>query len=118
MTTSDYTKSIIALACWRAASTELHSVMLSVCMVFKNRSDAGWFEGDVYENAWRWLLENPGEFPDVRDPQFQQLLNKLDLVLTGMVADKTGGALWFAPRTEEPIGGTITTTIGGLTFVR
>ena len=117
-TTSDYTKSIIALACWRAAQTELHSAMLCVAMVFKNRADAGWFFGDVYENAFRWLVENPGNFPDTRDPQFQALLNKLDLVLEGTAADKTGGALYFTSRLEEKIEGTITTTVGGLTFVR
>lgn len=118
MTTSDYTKSIIALACWRAASTELHSAMLCVGMVFKNRANAGWFFGDVYENAWRWLEENPGEFPDVRDPQFQSLVNKLDLVLEGSAMDKTGGALWFTSKLAEKIEGVITTTVGSLAFVR
>jgi hypothetical protein len=118
VTTSDYSKSIIALACWRAAQTELHSAMLCVAMVFKNMADAGWYEGDVYTAVCHWLAENPGAFPDVRDPQFQQLVNKLDLVLTGMAADKTDGALWFGPKTLEKIEGTITTTVGNLIFVR
>ena len=118
MTTSDYIKSQIATACWRAAKSELHSAMLSVCMVFKNRADAGWFEGDIYLNVCQWLVENPGEFPDVRDPQFQQLLNKLETVTSGMVPDKTGGALWFGPKTEDPIAGNITMTYGSLIFVR
>lgn len=122
MTASEYTKGQIALACWRAAKTELHSAMLSVCMVFQNRVKNGWFEGSLYLNAVHWLAENPGEFPDERDPQFLQLLTKMDAVILELIPDKTGGALWFYPKTEEevrlPDGYSITTTIGGITFVR
>ncbi len=118
MTPNDYSKSIIALACWRAAQTELHSAMLCVAMVFKNRADAGWYEGDIYTGACHWLDENPGAFPDTRDPQFQMLLGKLDLVLTGMAADKTSGALYFTSKLAEKIEGVVTTTVGNLTFVR
>ena len=120
MTPSDFTKSQIALACWRAAPNELHSVMLSVGMVFKNRADAT--GKDVYEIATGWLEENTEGFPDVRDPQFVQLLTKLDAVLEGRVPDKTGGALYFIakdklqPNALQPF--TITTTIGGLVFCR
>ena len=122
-TTSDFTKSIIALACWRAAKTELHQVMLSVCMVFKNRADAGWYEGSIYENAAEWLREHDSKaFPDERDPQFQQLLVKLDAVIAGLIPDKTGGAIWFYQKAEEdiqiPEGYSITTVIGSLVFVR
>ena len=122
MTTSDFTKSQIALACWRAGKGELHQVMLSVCMVFKNRAAAGWYEGSLYENAIRWLAENPGEFPDERDPQFVQMLSKLDAVITGLVPDKTGGALYFYDKRmtdvslPEPFR--ITANIGNLNFVR
>ena len=118
----DFSKSQIALACWRAAKEELHTVMLCVCMVFQNRAKAGWYEGDVYENAVQYLRETKPEFPDTRDPQFQQMLVKLDTVLTGLVPDKTGGALYFYDkRTQEvslPEPYKITTTIGNLVFVR
>ena len=123
MTPSDFTNSIIALACWRSAKNELHHVMLAVLMVFKNRADAGWFEGDLYQNASAWISEEPRfweDFPDVRDPQFQQLLSKMDAVIDGRVPDKTGGAMWFCSTTQFPekIAGSITTTIGGLTFIK
>ena len=120
MTGSDFTNSIIALACWRAAKNELHHVMLAVLMVFRNRAQAEWYDGDLYENCWRYLSEFGDGFPDVRDPQFLQLLAKTDAVIDGRVPDKTGGAIWFCPTTQLPekIEGTITTTIGGLTFVR
>lgn len=118
MTPSDFSKSVISLACWRAAQNELHQVMLSVCQVFLNQADAGWFENDVYTCASVWLMENPGTFPDTRGPQFQALLSKLDAVLDKQVADRTGGALWFGPKTEERIEGSITATIGSLIFVR
>ena len=119
MTPTEFTRSIIALACWRAAKSEPYQVMLSVCMVFKNRADAKWYDGDLYENCVRWLAENPGEFPDPRDPNFLNLLNRLDGVTSGLVADKTGGALWFAPKTSElQIVGTITATMGQTVFFR
>ena len=121
MNSTEFRKSVVALACWRAARTELPSVMLSVGMVFKNRADDGWFDGDLYENAVRWLTENPGEFPDPRDPQFQQMLSKLDLVLTGEVPDKTSGALWFCPKEEletVPKPFTVVSTIGNFVFLK
>jgi hypothetical protein len=118
VTGPEYSKAVVALACWRAAQTELHQAMLCICMVFMNRALVGWCEGDLYENAARWLQENPGNFPDIRDPQFGQLLAKLDGVISGAVPDKTGGALWFWSKTDDPIQGSITTTIGNLIFVR
>jgi hypothetical protein len=121
MTSSDFNNSVIALACWQAAKSELHQAMISVCMVFKNRAEA---EGlSVYEVASKYLIEFPIlEFPDTRDPQFQQLLVKLDNIVSGLVPDKTGGALWFVPKTQLRSGSlqgfTTTATIGGLVFVR
>lgn len=89
-------------------------------MVFKNR--AAEIGSDVYEIACVWLEDNTQGFPDARDPQFQQLLSKLDAVLDGRVPDKTGGALWFVPKSQLESGVlkpfTITTTIGGLVFAR
>lgn len=119
MTTSDYTKSIIALACWRAAQNETYQVMMYIGMVFRNRALAGWFEEDLYENCWQWLIDNPGPFPDVRAPQFQKLLVNIDTLTSNLVSDKTDGALWFAPLSEtEQVVGKITTTVGKIIFVR
>jgi hypothetical protein len=87
-------------------------------MVFRNRAAAGWFDGDLYENATKWLEENPGPHPDVRDPQFLQLLANLDVVTLGMAQDKTDGALYFAPKTTEKIAGTITATMGQMIFFK
>lgn len=116
---SEFSKSMVALACWEAAKNETHQTMLCVCMVFMNRAAAGWCAGDLYENVTLWLLENPpNDFPDTRDPQFQHLLAKLDGVLSGLVPDKTGGALWFGPKTENPIAGSVTMTMGQMIFVR
>lgn len=120
LTISDYSNATIATACWRAARGELHSVMLSVCMVFKNRADAGWFDHDLYQNCVQWLVENPGDFPDTRDPEFRQMLVRLDSVTSGLVPDRTGGAMYFCPKSQLPekIEGQITTTIGGVVFIR
>src|ERR1035438_5954512 len=105
------------------AFQRLHQVMLSVCMVFMNRAQNGSFNGDLYENAYHWLIENPpSAYPDTRDPQFQQLLSKLDAVTSGLVPDRTGGAIYFVNRNQmevtlpEPYK--ITTTIGQMAFIR
>ena len=122
MTISEFKNGQIALACWRAARFELHLVMLCVCQVFLNRAKGNWYEGDLYENCIHWLAENPGEFPDPRDPQFLQLLNNLESITSGLVPDKTGGALWFAPtaslESRLPDTFSVTTTIGGMSFIK
>jgi hypothetical protein len=121
MNVTDFKSGQIALACWCAAPGELHQVALAVCQVFMNRAKAGWYEGDLYENCWRWLSENPPEeFPDCRDPQFAKLLNRLETVTSGLVVDVTGGAIYFCPKNQlaEKVEGIVTTTIGSLVFVK
>ncbi len=118
---SDFKNSQIALASWMAAPDELHSVMLAVTQVFMNRAAAS--ERDLYSEVVDWLQENRTNltFPDCREPQFQQMLNKLDSVTSGMVPDKTGGALWFVPQDRlESMGSAfrITTTLGRMVFLR
>ena len=120
MTPTDFSNSQIALACWRAAPGELHQVMLAVAQVFKNRAQA--VGAEIYDIVTVWLEEDTQGFPDIRDPQFQQLLSKLHAVLDGRVPDKTGGALWFVPKSQLESGVlkpfTITTTIGQIVFAR
>ena len=123
MTASDFRNAQLALACWRPAKTELHTAMLCVCQVFMNRAAAGWYDGDLYDNVCHWLDENPGEFPDTRDPQFGHLLSKLDSVTSGLVPDKTGGAMYFSTKEalediQIPEGYKITTTIGNMVFIK
>lgn len=119
MTISDFQKSIIALSAWRAAPYDRHQIPLYVIMVFRNRAAQGWYEGDLYENCWHWLQENPGEFPDTRNPEFQLLLDKIDGVITGLVPDKTGGALYFAHKQDaEQITGTRTCEVGQMWFIK
>lgn len=123
MTGTDFKQSQVALACWCAAKTELHQTMLAVCQVFMNRASAGWYDGDLYENCCMWLSENPRDFPDTRDPQFQQLLSRIESVTSKLVSDVTGGAVYFTPKSELdeetlPKQYSITTTIGGLVFIK
>ena len=122
MTISDFTASVVILACWRAAKEELHSVMLAACQTFMNRAKAN--GTDVYDEATSYLEINQEGWPDVRDPQFQALVGKINSVLDGQIPDRTGGALWFAPKSTlsqspnllEPF--TITATLGNMVFVK
>lgn len=116
MSPTEFTKSVIALACWRAAQHETYQVMLSVCMVFKNR--AAYASSEVYAEACLWLADNPGEFPDERDPAFLNMLSRLEGVSSGFVPDKTGGALYFMPKSDQPITGQITCSMGQMIFIR
>lgn len=121
MDASTFKGSIVALACWRAAPAGLHQTQLAVCQVFMNRAKEGWFSGDLYENCAAFLAEEAVDvFPDPRDPQFGQLLSKLESVTSGLVADKTGGALYFLGREAMPekLAGAITTIIGNLVFFK
>ena len=122
MTSSDFTTSLVVLACWRAAKDELHSVMLAACQTFMNRAKAN--GTDVYDEATSYLEINQEGWPDVRDPQFQALVAKINSVLDGQIPDRTSGALWFAPKSTlsqspnllEPY--TITSTLGNMVFVK
>ena len=122
MTSPDFTTSLIVLACWRAAREELHSVMLAACQTFMNRAKAN--GTDVYDEVTGYLEINQEGWPDVRDPQFQALAAKINSVLDGQIPDRTGGALWFAPKSVlsqspnllEPF--TITATLGNMVFVK
>ena len=122
MTTSDFTTSLVVLACWRAAREELHSVMLATGQTFMNRAKAN--GTDVYDEAVSYLEINQDGWPDVRDPQFQALVGKINSVLDGQIPDRTGGALWFAPKSTlsqspsllEPY--TITAQLGNMYFVK
>ena len=120
MTTTEYQNGQIATACWRAAQNNLHQVMLSVLMVFLNRAEAE--SKDLYEVVTEWLAENPTPFPDTRDPQFQQFLSRMETVITKLVPDKTGGALWFVPKDQLTAGMLEafqeTTRIGSLIFIK
>jgi len=119
VTASEFSRGVMAQAAWQAAQNETHQVMLSVLMVFKNRAEAGWFDGSLYLNCAQWLIENPPKaMPDERDPQFLNLLSKLDGVVAGLVPDKVAGALWFAPKSEcEAIAGRIVATVGQMNFI-
>ena len=122
MNSYDFSTSFIVLASWRAAKDELHSAMLAACQTFMNRANAN--GTDVYDEAISYLEINTDGWPDVRDPQFQALVGKINSVLDGQIPDRTGGALWFAnksvlsrsPNLLEPY--TITATLGNMVFVK
>lgn len=122
MNSSDFTTSLVVLASWRAAKDELHSVMLAACQTFMNRAKAN--GTDIYEEATGYLEINTEGWPDVRDPQFQALVGKINSVLDGQIPDRTGGALWFASKvtlSQNPdllTPYTITATLGNMVFVK
>ena len=120
MTTTDYEKSIVALACWRFLGTETYRGMLMVAMVLRNRAEAGWFEGSIYNNATAEMADRcPTTYTDPREPEFQKLLQAMDGIFSGSIEDKTGGALYWAPlANEEIIAGERTAQFGKYIFFK
>ena len=120
MTTTDYEKSIVALACWRFMNSETYRGMLMAAMVFRNRASQGWFEGSIYNNATAEMIDRCSvEFHDPRDPEFQKLLQAMDGIFSGSIEDKTGGALyWTLLSNEEIIAGERTAQFGKYIFFK
>lgn len=122
MTGIDYEKSIVALICWKQMRGELYRGMSYLAMMLRNRAEAGWFEGSIYNNAVAVAREagmNWADAPDSREPQYQQLLQIMDGIYTGQTPDRTGGALYFAhSTTADSIAGEITTQVGQYIFFR
>lgn len=120
MMTLEFEKATTALACWRAAGTELYRGMIAVGMVLRNRATAGMFEGDIYKNAIMELndaLGDNNDYPDPRDQQFQTLLRGMDALFDYTLVDKTGDALWYAKlHDDHPIAFERTAHIGNLIF--
>jgi len=122
MTGLDYEKSVVALVCWARMKSELYKGLIAVAQVLRNRAEAGWFEGSIYQNAVAEFPEAINgliEHPDVREPEFQKLLLGIDKLYAGQLTDKTDGAMYFTRASDaEIIKGTITATIGQTIFFK
>lgn len=122
MTGIDYEKAVVALVCWKQMKGELYRGMSCYAMMLRNRAEAGWFDGSIYNNASAVAREEGlklDEFPDAREPQYQALLQAIDRIFDGGLADKTGGALYCAHiSTQDGIAGEITTQVGQFIFFR
>ena len=117
MTASDFKSAIVALACWSAAPDDLHPVMLAVGHAMRNRVAAG-LHPDTYEAASWWLLQRADPFvvPDLRHPEFLNLLYRIDSLIAGFGTDPTDGATNWCNTKKLHHAPNITATIGSLTF--
>lgn len=104
ISTSDFTKSVLALLMWREDGSDGVQGMTAVGLVVRNRVNAGWNGGD-----WLAVMEahdksssvehgdlNVIRWPNLRDPRFQAVLTKADGIYDGDEDDITGGALYYA----------------------
>lgn len=91
MTGDDFLKGQLAMLCWRVARSEGSLGMLAVALVLRNQVAAG--AGDWMEQITRCPLPAQAGYPDVREPEFQRFLHKVDGVFDGTLLDKlTNGA--------------------------
>ena len=100
----DFERAMVALAGWREQRHNLWPGMASVAQVLVNRTRAGWFHGNLYENVTAknvipsmTLYGHPAttKFPNPEDQQFCLFLKILDGVVKGTAKDNTNGALYY-----------------------
>lgn len=110
---TEFEKAVVALACWREMCSEGVNGMISVAFVLRNRAKAGWYHGSIYENAIALnqissisVLGDPNtiKFPDIRDPDFQTLLHKLDAIYDDAADLITNGAKYYAVLKDSTSG--------------
>ena len=101
MIAEEFEKATAALFAWREAGDISANCMLGVLFVLRNRVLSGWHHGSWVENVAHAEEHAPGQktvntYPDVRDPNFQQVLHFVDEVYDSRRNDNlTGGALWW-----------------------
>lgn len=106
MTVADFEMALASLLAWREERSNGSNGMLAVLFVLRNRVKAGWHEG-----SWTRNIDAHNQFssisvlgdsqtiayPDVRDPQFLQILQAVDSVYEGNRVDNlSNGALYYA----------------------
>jgi hypothetical protein len=102
---TDFEKAIVALAAWREMRGEGVNAMLSVVFVFRTRAKLGWYHGTIYNNVVARNQvssmtvvgdQNTDEYPDIRDPNFQTLLFKIEDIYNDCPDNLTNGACFYA----------------------
>lgn len=106
MTVEDFEKAQAVLLAWREERSNGANGMLGVLFVVRNRAKAGWGTGDwcrvidAHNQFSSMTVLGDGqtvEYPDVRDPQFLQVLQTVDAVYDDEKKDLlTNGALYYA----------------------
>ena len=113
MTGLEFEKSVVALAAWREMRGEGINAMLAVVFVLRNRAKAGWNGGSIYQNAIKLNQvssmsvlgdKNTIKYPDIRDPDFQTLLHKIDAIYEDVPDMITSGAKYYAVLTDATSG--------------
>ena len=114
---ADFIKACAAAYAWREGHKNGFNGMLGVLFTLRNRSGAN--------SDWLTPIgeqTNPGSYPDIREPEFQRLLQWVDAVYDGTAEDKiTNGATCFFDHTWEekpPNNVERCATVGTLTFYK
>jgi len=100
----DFEKAIVALTAWREMSGEGVNAMLAVVFVLRRRAELGWNGGSLYNNAIAKnqfssmsVMGDPNtvRYPDIREPGFQTLLQKVEDIYEGAADNLTNGACYY-----------------------
>jgi hypothetical protein len=90
---SEFVKSLLALRAYRDAASEGLTGMLAVCFVYRNRVNAGWWDGSWVEvlkhhkDVSAYESQNETDIPDPRNYAFQCLLQEIDGIFNGTRED-------------------------------
>jgi spore germination cell wall hydrolase CwlJ-like protein len=102
MVIEDFEKGLLALVCWREARGDGIEAMLAVAHVIHNRVKA-WGKSyceviDGHDQFSSMTIAGDSQllvWPDVRNPLFVQLLQKLDDAYAGTGDDLTKGSIYY-----------------------
>lgn len=111
MTGATFLQSLATLVAYEEVSEYGTNAELAVLFCFRNRVAAGWEDGDFSRILQRYFFEmySSGstiyipDIPDVRNPDFQQVLGYVEGIFDNSLQDKlTSGALYWG--VNKPIG--------------
>lgn len=119
MTGVEFIKSCAALHAWSEGRKYGFNGMLGILFVIRNRAQQNQFNGDWLKIIYSIGTED-NSYPDVREPEFQRLLQWVDGVYDGTVEDKiTNGATYYSTMNVGPdFQREICAVVGGLTFYK
>ena len=112
---ADFIKACAAAYAWREGHENGFNGMLGVLFTLRNRLGA-----NRHRKTTLGEQTNPGEYPDVREPSFQRLLQWVDAVYDGTAEDKitNGATRFFDSAWEELSNVERCATVGTLTFYK
>jgi hypothetical protein len=122
MVGDDFVKALLVQIAWRDCQKFGFANQVGVLLCLRNQTeqlyDGNWLAAVNHTLAGDTFLDALAD--DVRDPNFQKLLQAVDGVYDGTRTDKlTDGALWWrVPDSLSPVGAERTAVVGRVVYYK